>query len=729
MFLESLHPTQNIYFTRELVDSRPPKRLLPRSKAPQERILVLLDCDSNIFIDDEIIEFKIGSSNSVPSPGSSTGALEMDGDIPMGHDEEDEDPHVLVQQSHPQELLRRGSTDLAYLTPAVPETIMEEAGVQETPSVKSRFMNPDSATVTLPRALPREDTFEFDELTPRRNRSTAKTLFPSSGLEFGDRSGEMGILMMDDGNLSMSDEEDEIVVQSSRFFNSVQAEPDSVESTADEEAPEILTGGLADMMHSTISTVILPQTPASGKENLGSEAEDMRRQFSEAPMIRSFTAGASKEASPAAGEENDGRHRESKDSDTSTKLMKQGIPEGFLYEEHRKDVTPKQTYGKNKRAPRTKPREKNLDMDKRIERAISEDGLKLRGRDRPKEDKNQKKIRGTQEGDKSDEKEQGIPSRRRRNTRANEAEDLIMGTGDDDVEEEITLSSKIQEKRGRMNAQSQPDSTAQTVTAVGPELKSGRSSRRKVQTPKQEEQGNEKPDVGEREAELTSTTKSSRPRRGTRKQSNTSVTIPSSAQATTTPTRSTRKRRRTPEDADDGQESLLGEDNSYLLSAGEEGWVICVAEPQAKRAKTTPPKKPATKTPMSKRRRRKNLTPAPPPDDSEQFLGDTQYTFPDVTQTHAMDRVEVKTSTKTPKKAPKTAKNKATPKTSTTPSARNKKESAEGPEAEGAREVDEQKTRTSDRYDGDSPKIVFSNSGLGERKVRVLPLTLVVRIC
>lgn len=697
--------------------SRPPKWLLPRSKAPQERILVLLDCDSNIFIDDEIIEFKIGSSNSVPSPGNSTGALETGGDIPMGHDEE-EDPHILVQQSHPQELLRRGSTDLAYLTPAVPETIMEEPGVQETPSVKSRFMNPDSATVTLPRALPREDTFEFDELTPGGNKSTAKTLFPSNSLEFGghndNRLGEMGFLTMDDANLSTSDEEDEIIVQNSRFFKSV-PEPDSVESTADEEAPEAPTRGVADIMNSTTSTIILPQTPASGKENLGSRAEDMRRQFSEAPMIRSFNAGpagASKEASPAAGEEDDRRRRGSKSSDMSTKPMKQGIPEGFLYEEHKKDVTPKQTYGKNKRTPRTKPRGKNPDMDKRIERAISEDGLKLRGRDKPK-DKN-RKIKGTQEDDESDEKEQEIPSRRRRrNTRANEAEDAIMETGDD-MEEEITLSSKIQDSRGKITVQSQPDSTAETVTAVGPELKSGRPSRRKAPTPEQKEQGNEEPDVEEKGAEPASTTKSTRPRRGTRKQSDTSAILPSSAQTTTTPTRSTRKRRRTP---DDGQESRVGEDDPRPLSAGEEGSVIRVAEPQAKRAKATPPKKPATKTPVSKRGRRKGPTPTPPIDDSEQFLGDTQYTFPDATQTQAMDRVEVKTSVNPPKK---TTKKKATPKTSTTPSSRNKKEAAEeeeGPEAEEAKGVDEQKTRTSDRYDGDSPKIVFSNSGLGERKV------------
>lgn len=699
IFLESLHPSQDIFFARELVGSTPPKWLLPRSKAPQERILVLLDSDSNIFIDDEIIEFKTGSSSPVPEPGNSTGVLETD--IPIRHDEEDEDPHILVQQSHPQELLRRGSTDLAYLTPAVPETIMEEPGVQETPSVKSRFMNPDSATVTLARALPREDTFEFDELTPERNKSISKTLFPSNGLESGEhndnRSGELGFLTMDDANLSTSDEEDEIIVQSSRFFKSV-PEPDSVESTADEEAPEVPTGGVADMMDSTVSTIILPQTPAGGKENLESGAEDMSRQFSEGPMIRLFnagSAGASKETSPAAGDEKHGRRRGSKSSDMSTKSMKQGLPEGFLYVEHKKDVTPKQTYGKNKRTPRTKPRGGNLDMDKRIERAISEDGLKLRGRDRPKEDKNQK-IKGTQEDDESDEKEQ---------TRANEAEDAIMET-DDDIEEEITLSSKIQET-GKMTVQSQPDNTA-----VGPEFKSGRPSRRKVPNPEQKEQGNKEPNVGEKRAEPASTTKSTRPRRGARKQSNTSATLPSSAQPTTTPTRSMRKRRRTPEDINDDQESRVGEDDSRPLSAGEEGSVIRVAGPQAKRAKTAPSKKPATKTPASKRGRRKG--PTPPLDDGEQFLGDTQYTFPDATQTQDMDRAEAKAPTKTPNKTPKTAKKKATPETSATPSSRNKEaaEEEEEPEVEEAKE-----TRTNDRYDGDSPKIVFSNSRLGERKV------------
>lgn len=685
---------------------------------------MLLDCDSKIFIDDEIIEFTIGSSNSVserPLLGNSVKSMEIDGDIPMGRNEEDEDPHVLVQQSHPQESLRRGSSDLAYFTPAVPETIREEPGVQETPSIKSRFMNPDSATVTLSRALPREDTFGFSELTPKRNKSTAKSLFPSHGLEFGghsdDRSGEImtsQLLAMDNTDLSTSDEEEE-VIQSGGFFKLDPVNPDSVESTADEETLIVSTGGVTDIIHSTTSTVILPQRSDGRKENLGSEAEDMRRQFSEAPMITSFTAGSvgmSKEASPATEEESDRRRMRSKGS--PVKSMKQGVPEGFLYEEHKKDVTPKQTYGKNKRAPRAKPKRKKAEMDKRIERAISEGGFDRSGR--LEDNKNPGEISGAQESDEREEKEKKIPSRkRRRNTRASEAEDAIMETGDD-VEKGINPPSRTQGRRGRMTVQSQPDSSAATTTAVKIE---GRPSRRaKVLSPKQAEQDNWKPTVGEK----TPTSKPTRPRKGARKQSDTIVTLFNSTPTTTTPTRSTRKRQRTPEDSDEDQKSLIGEIHSYPLSAGEAESVIHVAEPQQKRAKTAPPKKPTIKTPVGKRGGGRSITPTSPSDDSAKLVGDTQYTFPDVTQTQTIDHVEAKTSIKTPKKTPRTVKKKAAPsakKFSIVAPTRNKKEltEEEGPEIEQVEGVNEEKTRTRDRYDGDSPRIVFSNSGLDGRKV------------
>lgn len=693
VYLESLHPTQKIYFTRErdgasLFGGRPPKRLLPRSKAPRERTLMVLDCDSNIFIDGEVIEFHIGSLDFVserPSPWSSPKSLATGGDTPMSHDGEDEDPQILVQQSYPQEPPRRAS---ARLTPVPRGT---EPGVQETPSVKSRFMNPDSATVTLPRPHPppREDTFgSVDEPTPRGDKSTAK-LFAASGF-----SGRRIFGGHDDGGPS------ETIASQLPTMGDDTGGFDSVESTADEEVPEASRGVGFSALHkfqSTVSTVILPERPDSTEENRESGAEDMRRQFSEAPMITSFVAesvNSGKEASPAMEEEDVG-DRKRKNFVTPVKPMKQGVPEGFLYEEHKKDVTPRQTYGKNRRTARAKPKEKKAEMDKRIERAINEDDGLRRGR-------SQKKVQGTQETDESEEEQEISPRRGGRNIHADEEGGATI---DEEEEEEIVPPpARTQGRRGRMTVQSQPDSTA---AAVEVEPGSGRSSRRKrVPSPEQE---SEVPDVGEKEA------KPARPRRGAGRLSDTT------APATTKLTRSTKKRQRTPEDADEDQ---VGEFNRHPTRSGTEESVIHVSgEPKPKRARTTPPKKPAAKTPASKRGRRKGVTPTPAPDDGEGLLGDTQYTFPDATQTQPMDRVEVKAPIRTPKKTPKTAKKKTAPpakRTSITPSTRNKKEPTEeeeeGPEDE---EVDGDKARTKDRYEGDSPKIVFSNSGLDERKVRV----------
>lgn len=665
-----------------MVGPRPPKQLLPASKVPQERILVLLDSNSNIFIEGDLIEFKIGSWGSVDGPGADMG-------IPTGHNEEDNDPHILVQQSYPQELPRRGSADLSCLTPALfPETIREEPGVQETPSVKSRFMNPDSATVTLPRALTREDT--FDKLTPRRNKS----LFPSTGTD--------RLPAMNDMDLSTSEGEDEEAVQSSRFFKPAPAEPNSVESTADEELPQASTEGA---IASTASTVLLLRRPDNMRENRESGAEDMRRQFSEAPMITSFAAGsvgASKDSSPAAEGESSRKPNGGKDSDTPAKFMKQGIPEGFLYEEHKKDATPKQTYGRNRRTPRAKLKGKTVEMDERIELAISEDGLKQGKRGRPVRGGNGGIIGGTQETDESE-----ISSSIRVHQ---EQDDAIMETADEEGQD-IAPPARTQGRRGRMTVQSQPDSTAAT-TEVEPGL--GRSPRRKTPPPGPE---GRKPNAAE--AEPAPTPKPTRTRRGTIKLPDASGALLSAAPATTNPTRSARKRRRTLEDTEADQEPLAGDGD--IDSSAES--VICVTqEPRSKRVKTALPKKPAARAPRGKREG-KGVTPTPPPDNTEKPLGDTQYTFPDVSQTQALDSVEANTPIRTPKKTPKPKKKttSSTKKISISPHTKNKKEPTEKGDRLEAKEVEgvgEEKTRTRDQYDGDSPKIVFSNSGLDGKKVR-----------
>lgn len=725
VFLESLHPTQEVYFALDLSHHhiRAPKRLLPKSKPSNERMLVLLDWDAYIFINDEIIEFKIGSlegfSDKTES-GNPVKIMETSG-VAMGLENEDEDPQILVQQSHPQESLRRGDTDLAYLTPVVPETIQEEPRVHETPSVKSRFMNPNSATVTLPRALPREDTFgdfnEEDEPTPRGAQSAAKSFVASvssNGLMFGGhnggRPGAMGtsqLSAVDDADMSTSDEEEE-VMQGSKFFKKAPVEAGSVESTADEEVPASTI--VATLLINPTGDVALLEE-ANEEENRGLEAEDMRRQFSEAPMVTSFT-GLSEESTPATGGAEYGEHNGSEDLDTPIKSMKQGVPEGFLYEEHKKDITPKQTYGKNKRMPRPKPKDKKTEMDKIVEIVTSEDELMQEGHGESAKAKNKnkrkvKEVRVIKDTDESQNEEQG-----------GEEDDTAMETTDD--EEDEVAAPKRTQGRGRWAMPNQPDSTAATEV----KSKSGKVSRQKTSFAKKPEQfldkqDEEKLDIEDKEAELALAAKSTRSRRGAKKLSDASGHVFSTApEETPRVLPDTRKRRRTPENED--QELLDGEINS---TPGTVGSTIQVAEgPKSKRARITPQKKPA----VMKRGGKKDATPSPL-ENIEQALGDTQYTFTDVTQTQSMDHVEIKT--------PKTARKKAASsvkKASSAPSRKKKvdtqhDQTEEREWSDGADEgegVQEGKTRTRERYEGDSPKIVFSNSGLDGKKVCTFLLLL-----
>lgn len=710
---------------------------------------MLLDSDATISINDEIINFQIGSSENF-TPAS---AVNVGGDVAT--EEGSEDVHVLVQQSHPQDILRRGESDLAQSTPAVPKTIQEEPKVYETPSIRSRFMNPDSAKVTLPRNLPREDTFGgFDgtnEPTPRRNKSGAKSFVASTasnGLIFGGHNSGMPgeitsqLSAMDDANLSTSDEEVEEVVQSNRLFKpsalakKTVLEIDLTESMSESEVPTLVkTVPLANMTQG-VSSVTSPEViEDDDEENRGSQAESMRRQFSESAMITSFTSviseGISKDVSPIAEDEEEveaGKGKLPNKANTPVnRIKRQGVPEGFLYEEHKKDTTPKQTYGKKKRrsGPKFASKSKRTSAGT-VSSGHSSENEVIEGvqaaRSNERKSKAAQKVNDTDEG----EEEEEVPSRRtRRKIAAEEEEDTVMETADD--EDETVPPPRTQGRRGRRTVVSQPDSTAGVTEDIAEEKRSGMEN--KLVSPQEaerlpSEQDEEEPNAEEKEAELASTAKPTvrpmRGRRGAKKLSDASETVFNTAPEVapevasgTKPTRTTRKRQRAPGDIAEDDE---GPDQPMTREGTAESTIQVTGQPKPKRVKAAPAKKV-----RAKRGNKKDVTPSPPQSgQNEKVLGDTQYTFQDVTQTQSLDHVEVKT--------PRTAKKKAAPppkRASTTAPARKKKadsqpqQTDEEVEADDDDETDEGRTRTRDRYEGDSPKIVFSNSGLDERKVRV----------
>jgi hypothetical protein len=136
-------------------------------------------------------------------------------------------------------------------------------------------------------------------------------------------------------------------------------------------------------------------------------------------------------------------------------------------------------------------------------------------------------------------------------------------------------------------------------------------------------------------------------------------------------------------------------------------------EPEAGMPKPKRVKQPATRKGA---RTRKLSVVSPPIETPQKEYGDTQYTVPSdtQTQTQTMDIVEVKTPKSVGKRS--TAKPKKTPLRKRGASSRNASEEVSLNAEQDLNEGEGISVRTRERYEGDAPRIVFSNSGLDGKK-------------
>ncbi|KAI5840444.1 hypothetical protein DFP73DRAFT_586834 [Morchella snyderi] len=633
IFIEALNPAQDIRLTRRTSSKlAPTKQTLPCSNEPtKERMLVLLDSDATIYTKSGTIIFELGTS-PISAGGESQTTMEED------------EAHVLVQQSYPQESQRRSESDIVQSTPAIPETITEEPRVHETPSVKSRFMNPDSATVTLSRGkLSRADTFgdtihEKEDSTPTGKKSTA-TMSPRKAD------------MKTSGDFARSGEE------------------------ADEE-----------------------------KESQNS-AEAVRKQFSQSAMITSFGSAMDEVVSSIVDEDEDEGVLSDESTTPKSRIRGHGVPEGFLHEEHKREMTPKIVYGKHKRkAPVArnknvaakggrKPKNTVEVINDSTEETTKDTQIKKRRLGRARKNSNTESM----------EEEDAIkvlPQMKQADR--TEDEDAIMETAD---EEDEAAPQPPRTQRGRKTVQSLP-STAATVEADA--VATGRKTRGKRAFPtkntgkatkEQEKEPGIKEIVPPKPLRVSA--------RGRRRVEDAPVApdpISTTAseeppEVAPNPKKPIRKRQR-PDDTegndDQGTQSLLRESSAEsMIQVGQ--------LTKSKRVKTAP----VEKTPVA-RRGKKDATPTPP--SSGKFLGDTQYTVQD-TQSQAP---EPKTKAAAKKRAAPPAKK--TPTRRQKPSSQSQLSEKDGIENEEDAKVSSVVTRTRSRYGGDTPKIVFSNSGLDGKK-------------
>lgn len=619
-------------------------------------MLVLLDSDATIYTKSGTIVFELGAS-LVSADGESQITMEED------------EAHVLVQQSYPKESLRRSESDVVQSTPAIPETITEEPKVHETPSVKSRFMDPDSATVTLPRGkLSRVDTFggiiqEKEDSTPTGKKPTA-SMSPSRKGTTPDR-----------------------VQDIFRKINNV--------------APVV------DMK--TPDDFARPEEKDDEENESQNSAEAVRKQFSQSAMITSFGSAMDEVVASVVDEDEDEGALSDESTTPKSRIKGHGVPVGFLHEEHKKEMTPKVVYGKNKRKAPV-PRNKNVAVKggrkpKNTVEVIINDSTEETTKDTQVKRRRLGRAQKNSNTESMEEEDAIKVVPQMKGTDRTEEEDAIMETAD---EEDEPAPQPPRAQRGRKTVQSLP-STAATVEADA--VATGRNTRGKRAAPtkstgKATKEQEKEPGIKE--------AVSMKPLRGTRgrRQAEEAPDAPDPISTTASeeppeeapkPKKPMRKRQR-PDDTEGNND----QDTQHLPRESSAESVIQVSQPtRPKRAKTTP----VGKTPAAKRGK-KDATPTPPPS-SGKLLGDTQYTVQD-TQSQALGLTVTKAGPKKKATPPKKI-----PARRQKPSPQSQLSEKDGSENEEDAKVSNVVTRTRSRYEGDSPKIVFSNSGLDGKKVRL----------
>jgi hypothetical protein len=627
-------------------------------------MLVLLDSDATIYTKSGTIIFELGTS-PISADGESQITMEED------------EAHVLVQQSYPQESLRRSESDMVQSTPAIPETITEEPRVHETPSVKSRFMNPDSATVSLPRGkLSRVDTFgdiiHEEDSTPTGKKPTA-IMSPSRKGIIPDR-----------------------VQDIFRKINNV--------------AP------VADMK--TPDDFARPEEKGDEEKESQNSAEAVRKQFSQSAMITSFGSAMDEVVASVVDEDEDEGVLSDESTTPKSRIKGHGVPEGFLHEEHKKEITPKIVYGKNKRKAPV-PRNKNVAAKggrkpkNRVE--VINDSTEETTKDTPVKRRRLGRAQKNSSTESMEEEDSIKVLPQMKGADRTEEEDAIMETAD---EEDETAPQPPRTQRGRKTVQSLP-STAATVETDA--VVTGRNTRGKRAVPTKntgKATKEQEKEPGIKEVVPTKPLRGTRGRRRAEEAPDAPDPISTTAseeeppEEAPNPKKVMRKRQR-PDDTEGNDDQ---DTQSLPRESSAESMIQVGQLTRSKRVKTTP----VEKTPAAKRGK-KDATPTPP--SSGKFLGDTQYTVQD-TQSQAP---ELKTKA--------AAKKRAAPPTKKIPARRQKPSSQsqlsenDSIENEEDAKVSSVVTRTRNRYEGDSPKIVFSNSGLDGKKVRLYTCRKFVMCC
>ena len=609
-------------------------------------------------------------------PTSSADRIDRDGDISMGIDD---DPHIQVVQSMQDPVVTTVYHGIGYRdsTPVIPETNLEETIVTETP-VKPRFFNPMSSGRT-PKAQDSYASMDNGSLPPGNQSAEKKlaTTLPRSGLIFAgydDGKADEGMTSQSpvfvDPELSTSEEENEApryLVSRSKGKQSESASLESEIITArpGEEIPEE-KGSIE--MGSAFSNLTSLGEPDGEKENHPQPPSSL--ESATVPDARKPLADDSAGVAEGASKK---EHR------IHTAKTTESLPEAFLYEEHMKSTTPGRTYSKKgltrsplsaKKSPEQSPADRKH-VDRPDGNADMNVSTPLYQKKRKALESPSEVVAGKDEGRKQDTPGKDKNKRRKAGP---ELQDIPVKAT---VDNQATITPARRGLRGRKIVQSQPEDSGSSI------------------------QG--------KEAELTTTTKT--PKRKSRKKPSADEELSAGVVPDELPAVVGHR----------GSQELAG-----ALDGGRSSREI-TEEPEVGMLKPKHANRPATRKGV---RTRKSLAVSPPIEIPQKEGGNTQYTVPSdtQTQTQTFDRVEIKTPKSIGKKS--VAKPKKTPLRKRGASSRNASEevSLNGEQDLNQGEGVSISIRTRERYGGDTPRIVFSNSGLDGRKVFDLMLMEICKV-
>jgi len=689
-------PEEAPFITRDL--SSPIKRRIQLSRPPKVHKFWGLDYSCFLCIDGEKIQLDLGDSpiSTRGPPTSSVDRIDKEGDISMGIDD---DPHIQVEQSMQDPVVTTVHHGIGYRdsTPVIPETNPEETIVTETP-VKSRFFNPMSSGRT-PKAQDSYTSMGNDSLPPGNQSAEKKlvTALPKSGLIFAgydDGKADEGITSQSpvfaDPELSTSEEENE----APRYFvsrskgkrpESTSLESDIIAASPEEEISEemglVATG-------SAFSNLAPLGGPDGEKENHPRSPSSLESTI--ATDARKPSMDDSVEAAERASKK---EHR------IHTAKTTESLPEAFLYEEHMKSTTPGRTYSKKgltrsplsaKKSPEQSPADRKH-VDRSDGNADKNVSTPLRQKKRKAFESPSEVVAGKDEG-----RRKNTPGKDT-NKRRKAGPELQNIPAEGTVNNQATITPARRGLRGRKIVQSQPeDSGSEVQGAVPGSPPQGEGPQ--VQQQLQELQDEESSARG-KEAELTAPAKTPK-RKGRKKLSDEELSVGVALEESP---------------------AVVGhrgsQEQAGALGGGQSSREI-TEEPEARIPKPKHANQPATRKGV---RTRRSLAVSPPIEIPQKEGGDTQYTVPSdtqtQTQTQTLDRVEIKTPKPIGKKS--TAKPKKTPLRKRGASSRNASEEVS---LNGEQDLNQGdglsiNIRTRERYGGDAPRIVFSNSGLDGRKV------------